>query len=98
MQSQIPKTLSFPQRIVQLAFGVIIVFVLAQVLWWLVFGQRYLHSVTMNTLDQWQLEADLANAASTSIENKEKLLVEKELTHLVLENNNIVLTPILLVI
>ncbi len=83
----------FPQVIVYLAFGGIIIFVLAQVLWWIIFQQRYVHSVTLLTLNQWQLEADLANIASTSTNTKEKLLAEKELTHLILHKDNIIVNP-----
>ena len=83
----------FSQNIVYLAFGVIILFVLAQVLWWIVFQQRYVHSVTMQTLKQWQLEAELANIASTLANTKEKLLAEKGLTHLLLYKGNIIVNP-----
>ena len=93
MQNQMPKTLNFPKRIVQLTFGVIIIFVLAQVLWWIIFQQRYVHSMTMLMLSQWQLEANLANATIASIDAKKSFLAEKELPHLVLQNEKIIVSP-----
>lgn len=45
------------------AFGVIIVFVLAQVMWWLIFQHRYITWVSETTLAAWQRDAEAANAA-----------------------------------
>ena len=38
------------RRVTRIAFGVIIVFVLAQVVWWLIFQERYISGVTETTL------------------------------------------------
>ncbi len=93
MQNQITKALHFPKKIVQLTFGVIIIFVLAQVLWWIIFQQRYVQFMTTLIFEQWQLEANLANATTASVNDKKKLLTEKELTHLVLQDDNIIVDP-----
>lgn len=56
------KRLSFTsQTVTRLAFGVVIVFVLAQVLWWVIFQQRYTGNVTQTTLEHWQASATTAN-------------------------------------
>ncbi len=93
MQNQAKKNLSFPLKVVQLAFGVIIIFVLAQMLWWIIFQQNYVRSITALMLDQWQLEAELANIATTSLNDKEKLLTEKGLSHLLIYKGNIIVNP-----
>jgi len=49
------------QAATRLAFGVIIVFVLAQVLWWIVFQERYIGRITRETLAAWQRDAATAN-------------------------------------
>jgi signal transduction histidine kinase len=48
--------------ITRIAFGVVIAFVLAQVVWWVVFQQRYIASVTEARLTAWQRDAEVANA------------------------------------
>ena len=48
------------RRVTRIAFGVIIVFVLAQVFWWIIFQERYVSSVTKATLAQWARDADTA--------------------------------------
>ncbi|UCH27181.1 MAG: HAMP domain-containing histidine kinase [Trueperaceae bacterium] len=52
-----------PQSATRIAFGVITVFVLAQVVWWIVFQQRYIGSVTRERLAAWQRDAAAANLA-----------------------------------
>lgn len=51
------------QMLTRIAFGVIILFVLAQVVWWTIFGYRYLTGVTESTLAMWQRDLEVANAA-----------------------------------
>jgi two-component system, OmpR family, sensor histidine kinase SenX3 len=49
------------QSITRIAFIVIITFVLAQVLWWIVFTERYVSNYRDNTLQTWAKDADIAN-------------------------------------
>lgn len=49
------------QLLIRMAFGVIIVFVLAQVIWWMMFQNRYIALVTERTLAEWRYERDMAN-------------------------------------
>jgi len=43
------------------AFGVIVVFVLSQAAWWIVFEFRTIHQATQEQLTSWQHDANLAN-------------------------------------
>jgi signal transduction histidine kinase len=54
------RSLFTSRSLTRLAFAVIIVFVLAQVIWWIIFQQRYVDGVTESTLSRWQGEAGLA--------------------------------------
>lgn len=49
-------------RLTRIAFAVIIVFVVAQVLWWLFFQHRYINDVKEQQLQQWQRDVTLFNA------------------------------------
>jgi two-component system sensor histidine kinase SenX3 len=51
------------QAATRLAFTVIILFLLAQVGWWLIFQERYLSDVTRERLAAWQRDALTATAA-----------------------------------
>jgi signal transduction histidine kinase len=50
------------QTITRIAFIVIIAFVIAQVVWWIVFTERFVSDYRDATLQQWQRDAQLANA------------------------------------
>ena len=50
------------RRVTRIAFGVIIVFVLAQVVWWIIFQARYIGGVTETTLGNWRQDAAAVNA------------------------------------
>jgi signal transduction histidine kinase len=50
------------QTITRAAFIVIILFVVAQVVWWIVFTERFVSDYRDATLQQWQRDAQLANA------------------------------------
>jgi len=45
----------------RVAFGVIVVFVLSQAAWWIVFEFRTIHQATQEQLTSWQHDASLAN-------------------------------------
>lgn len=49
------------QTVTRIAFVVIIVFVVAQVAWWLVFKHRIIQELSQTTLSAWQRDAELAN-------------------------------------
>jgi len=49
------------QAVTRIAFVVIIVFVVAQVAWWLVFKHRIIQELSQTTLSAWQRDAELAN-------------------------------------
>jgi signal transduction histidine kinase len=47
--------------ITRIAFSVIIVFVLAQVVWWIIFQHMYISQTTDRTLEEWRQEVQVAN-------------------------------------
>ena len=49
------------QIITRMAFIVIIAFVVAQVVWWIIFTERYVSNYRDDTLQTWQKDADVAN-------------------------------------
>ena len=51
-RSRIPS-----QRATRVAFAVVVIFLLAQVTWWLIFQQRYISRVTENTVSAWEHDA-----------------------------------------
>ncbi len=50
------------QTLTRIAFIVIILFVMVQVVWWIVFTERFVSDYRDVTLQQWQRDAQLANA------------------------------------
>jgi len=50
------------QAATRIAFGVIVVFVLSQAAWWIVFEFQTIHRATAQQLDAWQGDARLANS------------------------------------
>ena len=81
------------RRVTRIAFGVIIVFVLAQVVWWLIFQARYIGGVTEVTLQDWQRDAATANALLERAPDDSALVAEigVRYPHLQLEQNRFVL-------
>ena len=73
------------RRLTRVAFGVIIVFVLAQVAWWIVFQERYVASVTDATLAQWSRDAEAVNLVLERTPGLELELLERY-PHLTLSN------------
>jgi signal transduction histidine kinase len=51
------------RRRIRAAFIVIVVFLLAQVVWWVVFQREYIHRTVEQTTQQWTAEAALAQLA-----------------------------------
>ncbi len=49
------------RRVTRIAFSVIILFVLAQVVWWIMFQNQYIASVTDMTLKEWRNDVLTAN-------------------------------------
>jgi two-component system, OmpR family, sensor histidine kinase SenX3 len=49
------------QTLTRIAFIVIILFVVAQVVWWIVFTERFVGDYRDTTLQQWQRDAEVAN-------------------------------------
>ena len=60
----------------RVAFGVIIVFVLAQVVWWIMFQHTYITDVTRTTLQTWEKDVEVANAALARAPGDEALIDE----------------------
>lgn len=61
---RVPRTTAQDRRrqlATRIAFGVIVVFVLAQAAWWIVFEFRNIASVSRRTIDAWQRDAAYAN-------------------------------------
>lgn len=76
------------QTATRVAFGVVVVFLLAQVTWWIVFQQRYIAQVTRDTLSSWQRDAATANLLlSFDAEPAVQAQVEATYPHLRLQGN-----------
>lgn len=60
----------------RIAFAVIIIFVLLQVFWWLVFQNSYVRNVSNTILDTWNHNASVATAIFLSAPNEPSLLIE----------------------
>ncbi len=77
----------------RVAFGVIIVFVLAQVVWWIVFQHNYITDVTRTTLQTWEKDVEAANAALERAPGDEALIdeLERDYPHLQLVGGRFVL-------
>ena len=77
----------------RVAFGVIIVFVLAQVVWWIVFQHSYITDVTRTTLQTWEKDVEAANAALERAPGDEALISElmRDYPHLQLSGGRFVL-------
>jgi two-component system sensor histidine kinase SenX3 len=58
----------------RVAFGVVILFVLVQVVWWTIFGYRYVNDTTNSTLLMWQRDLEVANAALARSPSDEVLI------------------------
>ena len=60
----------------RISFIVIIVFVLLQVFWWLIFQNSYIRAVSKNMIDDWNQDASVATAIFLSAPNEPRLLLE----------------------
>ena len=49
------------RRVTRIAFVVVVVFLLAQVAWWLIFQGRYIERVTQTTVTSWERDASTAS-------------------------------------
>ena len=49
------------RRVTRIAFVVVVVFLLAQVAWWLIFQGRYIEGVTQTTVASWERDASTAS-------------------------------------
>ena len=81
------------RRVTRIAFGVIIVFVLAQVVWWIIFQARYIGGVTETTLENWRQDAAAVNALLASSPRDSALIeeVQRDYPHLYFEDGRFVL-------
>lgn len=63
---------------IRLAFIAIVVFLFAQVIWWMIFQQQYIERTVQQTTQQWQQEAQLAELAleAAAPEKKAGLLLQ----------------------
>lgn len=75
----------------RVAFAVIIVFLVAQVIWWTVFQHQYIQRTVQQTQTQWQSEATLAQIALQSArrESRSALIdaLQSQSAHLNLSSN-----------
>ena len=62
------------RAVTRIAFGVVIFFVLTQVVWWLVFQRSYINRVTETTLTQWQSDAEAATLLRERGTSEDELL------------------------
>lgn len=81
------------KRITRIAFWVIIVFVLAQIAWWMIFHYRYIGQVTEQTLTAWQRDEETANMALRYARDEAALRAQLEDTypHLLFDGERFVL-------
>ena len=81
------------RRATRIAFVVIIVFVLAQVVWWIIFQERYISGVTETTLANWRQDAVAVNALLERSPEDTALIgeVRRDYPHLRLEAGRFVL-------
>ena len=82
------------QRATRLAFGVIVLFLLAQVAWWIIFQQRYIARVTGETVVSW--ERDAATATQLYAARPERSVrqgLEADYPHLRFENGRFAVDP-----
>ncbi len=81
------------RRATRIAFGVIIVFVLAQVVWWIIFQERYISGVTETTLANWRQDATAVNALLERSSEDTALVeeVRRDYPHLQFQNGRFVL-------
>lgn len=77
------------RRATQVAFVVIIVFVLSQVVWWIVFQHNYIARMTDMTLNAWQRDA--AFVASLAAEDQQEAL--EQFPYLRIENSQVSVDP-----
>ena len=81
------------RRVTRIAFGVIIVFVLAQVVWWIIFQARYIGGVTETTLENWRQDAAAVNALLERSPRDAALIeeVQRDYPHLQFQDGRFVL-------
>lgn len=81
------------RRVTRIAFGVIIVFVLAQVVWWIIFQARYIGGVTETTLENWRQDAATVNTLLERSPNGVTLIeeVQRDYPHLQFQDGRFVL-------
>ena len=81
------------RRATRIAFVVIIVFVLAQVVWWIIFQERYISGVTETTLANWRQDTVAVNALLERSPGDTALIgeVQRDYPHLRLEAGRFVL-------
>ncbi len=81
------------RRVTRIAFGVIIVFVLAQVVWWIIFQARYIGGVTEATLKNWRQDAAAVNALLERSPRDAALIkeVQRDYPHLAFQEGRFVL-------
>jgi signal transduction histidine kinase len=77
------------RRATQVAFVVIIVFVLSQVVWWIVFQHNYIARVTDMTLNAWQRDA--AFVTNLAAEDQQEAL--EQFPYLRFENGQVSVDP-----
>lgn len=77
------------RRATQVAFVVIIVFVLSQVVWWIVFQHNYIARMTEMTLNAWQRDA--AFVASLAVEDRQRAL--EQFPYLHIDNGQVSVDP-----
>lgn len=89
---------SAPRTSARIAFGVIIVFVLAQAVWWVVFQRNYIDRVSEERSAAWQADARAARAAFRAADEdpalRETLLNEKP--HLIFQDGTFRVDPVAL--
>ena len=78
------------RRATQVAFVVIIVFVLSQVVWWIVFQHNYIARMTDLTLTAWQRDA----AFVTSLAAEDQQAALEQFPYLQLEDGHVSVNPV----
>ena len=82
------------QRATRVAFGVIVLFLLAQVAWWIIFQHRYITRVMGETLSSWERDAAMATALLAARPGADvRARLGASYPHLKVQNGRFVVNP-----
>jgi two-component system sensor histidine kinase SenX3 len=80
------------QLATRIAFAVVVVFLLAQVTWWIIFQQRYIERVTQDTVESWIRDANTATQLY-QVQSQTRTDLLEVYPHLRFEDEGFVIDP-----